>query len=163
MPPRLINLIAGGALLGLSALFFAQTLSERFATAPLARNPMAFPRLLTLLLALGGAVLVVQALLARREAKAGQAVAQVNWPRAVLIAAMAGAYFWAFESMGFLLATLVFLPLVIVAQGYRRMLVILPVTGVTLVALWYLFARVFRIRPPGPGLDDLLRLLAGVG
>ena len=163
MTPRLINLMGGGAILGLSALFHAQTLSERFATAPLARNPMAFPRLLTLLLALGGTVLIVQALFARRGALPDAAVAQVHWPRAVLITAMAGAYFWAFEIVGFLPATLVFLPLVIVMQGYHRALVILPVTAVTLVGLWYLFARVFQIRPPGPGMDDLLRMLAGGG
>jgi len=163
MTPRLINLMGGGAILGLSALFYAQTLSERFATAPLARNPMAFPRLLTLLLALGGAVVIAQALFTRRGAMPGEGVAPVNWPRAVLITAMVGGYFWAFESVGFLPATLVFLPLVIVVLGYRRALVIVPVTAVTLVGLWYLFARVFQIRPPGPGMDELLRMLAGGG
>lgn len=163
MTPRLVNLMGGGAILCLSVLFHAQTLNERFAAAPLARNPMAFPRLLTLLLALGGAALIVQALFVRRGAPPEDMVARVNWPRAVLIAAMAGAYFWAFEIVGFLPATLVFLPLVIVVQGYHRVLVILPVTAVTLVGLWYLFARVFQMRPPGPGMEELLRMLAGGG
>ena len=161
MTPRLINLMGGGAMLGLSALFYAQTLGERFATAPLARNPMAFPRLLTLLLALGGAVVIAQALFTRRGALPGDVAVPVNWPRTVLIAALAGAYFWAFESAGFLPATAVFLPLVIVVLGYRRALVIVPVTAVVLAGLWYLFARVFQIRPPGPGMDDLLRLITG--
>ncbi|MCC5970007.1 MAG: tripartite tricarboxylate transporter TctB family protein [Pararhodobacter sp.] len=163
MTPRLINLIGGGAIIGLSALFYAQTLSERFASAPLARNPMAFPRLLTILLIVGGLVVIAQAVFTRRGALPGDVAADVNWPRAVLIAALAGAYFWAFEPWGFLLATALFLPLVIVVLGYRRALVIVPVSAVTVVGLWYLFARVFQIRPPGTGMDEVLRMIAGGG
>lgn len=163
MTPRLINLMGGGVILGLSALFYAQTLSERFATAPLARNPMAFPRLLTILLAVGGLVVIAQALLTRRGALPGDVAVPLNWPRVVLIGALAGAYFWAFEPLGFLPATAVFLPLVIVVLGYYRALVIVPVTAVAVVGLWYLFAQVFQIRPPGPGMDELLRLITGGG
>ncbi|KPQ07088.1 MAG: Tripartite tricarboxylate transporter TctB family [Rhodobacteraceae bacterium HLUCCA12] len=161
MTPRVINLIAGGAILGLSALFYAQTLGDRFADTPLSRNPMAFPRLLVLLMALGGAVVIAQALLTRRGALPGEAVPALNWPRAALITALAAAYFWVFEPFGFLIATGLFLPLAVVALGYRRLLVIVPVTLVVLVGLWYLFAQVFQIRPPGPGMDDLLRLMTG--
>lgn len=163
MPPRLINLLGGGAILGLSVLFYVQTMGERFAETPLARNPMAFPRLLVLLLAIGGLVVIAQAVLTRRGALPGDVAVPLNWPRVLLIGALAAAYFWVFEPFGFLPATAVFLPAVIVVLGYRRALVIVPVTVVALVGLWYLFARVFQIRPPGPGMDELLRLITGGG
>lgn len=163
MTPRLINLMGGGAILGLSALFYAQTMGERFTDTPLARNPMAFPRLLTMLLAVGGLVVIAQAVLTRRGAMPGDVAVPINWPRVVLIGALAAAYFWAFEPLGFLPATAVFLPVVIVVLGYRRAMVIVPVAAVTLVGLWYLFAQVFQIRPPGPGMDELLRMVTGGG
>lgn len=163
MTPRLINLLGGGAILGLSVLFYVQTMVERFAETPLARNPMAFPRLLVLLLAIGGLVVIAQAVLTRRGALPGDVAVPLNWPRVLLIGALAAAYFWVFEPFGFLPATAVFLPVVIVVLGYRRALVIVLVTVVALVGLWYLFARVFQIRPPGPGMDELLRLITGGG
>lgn len=150
-------MLAGGAILGLAALLFTQVLPGRFDDVPVARNPMSFPRFLLLLLALGGVALMLRGLTA-----AGRHVAlQAAWPRAASVAGLTLLYLVAFRPVGYLPATLVFLPAMMGFLGYRRPLVILVVTIATTVILWYLFAEIFVIRPPGAGLDTILRALGG--
>ncbi|MBF9033873.1 hypothetical protein HKCCE2091_06445 [Rhodobacterales bacterium HKCCE2091] len=153
------NLIAGGAVLGISALLFSQALPGQFAGVELARNPMTFPRFLLVIFAAGGAVLLIQGLVGRRAA--GSAGPGLAWRRVLAVLVLAGVYLAAFAPAGFIPATLVFLPAVIVTLGYRNPLVIAAVTLLTVAGLWYAFAELFSIRPPGIGIDDMIRAIGG--
>ncbi|WP_286173942.1 tripartite tricarboxylate transporter TctB family protein [Rhodobacter sp. NTK016B] len=152
------SIIGGVAVLGLSALLYSQVMPGQFDGVALARNPMTVPRFLLALFALGGAYLLVRGLVSR----AGTTWPAVAWRKVLAIAVLAAAYFWAFDPIGFIPATLVLLPLAFLSLGYRNPLVIAAVTLITAPLLWYVFAEGFSIRPPGFGMDDLLRALGGM-
>lgn len=153
------SLIAGGAILGISALLFTQVLPGQFEGVALARNPMTFPRFLLLIFTIGGAALFVRGLLVPGTApKAAQPVA---WLRTLAVISLAGLYFAVFAPLGFIVTTTVFLPTMMLVLGYRNPLVIVMVTILCVVGLWYAFAEGFSIRPPGPGIDDMIRALRG--
>lgn len=155
MQRDLESIVAGGAVLGISALLFTQMLPGQFSGVELARNPMTFPRFLLLLFALGGAGLVLRGLF--RGAQDRSEVPRVAWGRVLAVVALAGCYLAAFAPVGFIPATLVFLPAAMLVLGYRKAGVIAIVTLVAVVGLWYAFAEIFSIRPPGVGMDDLFR------
>lgn len=155
MQKDLESIIGGLAVLGLSAILFTQLMPGQFEGVPLARNPMTFPRFLLALFAIGGAFLVVRGLVSR----AGSTWTKVAWGKVLGIVVLAAAYFWAFQPVGFVPATLVLLPLSFLALGYRNAKVIALVPLITVPLLWYVFAEGFSIRPPGFGMDDLWRLL----
>lgn len=153
------SIIAGGAVLGISALLFTQVLSGQFEGVVLARNPMTFPRFLLGLFALGGAGLLARGrFAARTQATVGERVA---WLRVLGILVLAAIYLAVFAPLGFIPATLIFMPVGMLALGYRNPLVITLVTIVTVPLLWYAFAEAFSIRPPGIGIDDMLRQIGG--
>lgn len=154
------SLVAGGAVLGISALLFTQMLPGQFSGVELARNPMTFPRFLLVLFALGGVGMVLRGLFQKRISKSLKGIA---WGRLLTVLILAGLYLAVFAPFGFIPATLIFLPATILALGYRRMVVIFLVTLITVVGLWYAFAEIFSIRPPGVGMDDILRAIGRNG
>jgi hypothetical protein len=153
------SLIAGGAVLGISALLFTQVLPGQFEGVALARNPMTFPRFLLLLFAAGGAALFLRGLLTSGADTPD--APPVAWRRTLAVVVLAGLYFAAFAPIGFIATTLVFLPAMMLVLGYRNALMIVAVTLLCTVGLWYAFAEGFSIRPPGIGIDDMLRALRG--
>jgi Tripartite tricarboxylate transporter TctB family len=144
------DLIGGAAILAVAGIFFMQTVGTGLDDDEIARNPVWFPRVLIVLLALSGLGLLVRGLLLA-DAPAPRPV----WPRFALVAAGVGGYFAVFDLVGFLIASLVFLPAIAVLLGYRRYLVTLVVTCLFVAAVWYCFAEIFVVRPPGFGLDEL--------
>ena len=153
------SLIAGGAILGISALIFTQVLPGQFEGVALARNPMTFPRFLLAIFAVGGAILFLRGLLSSAVPRQDPPV--VAWRRTAAVVVLAGAYYGLFAIVGFIPATTVFLPAAILVLGYRNLVVIIVVTLVCVVGLWYIFAEGFSIRPPGIGIDDMVRALRG--
>ncbi|WP_371056781.1 tripartite tricarboxylate transporter TctB family protein [Rhodosalinus sp. K401] len=161
MQKDLESLVGGGAVLGISALLFTQVLPGQFSGVELARNPMTFPRFLLLLFAMGGAALALRGLFCGAQDRSE--VPRVAWGRVFAILVLASCYFGAFAPVGFIPATLLFLPLSILVLGYRKPTVIAAVTLVAVVGLWYAFAEIFSIRPPGIGMEELLRMWGGAG
>lgn len=146
-------------MLGISALLFTQVLPGQFEGVVLARNPMTLPRFLLVLFALGGAGLLVRGFFGARVS--GAVGMPVAWLKVLAVLVLAGLYLTAFAPLGFIPATLIFMPVAMLALGYRNPLVIVLVTAVTVPLLWYLFTEAFSIRPPGIGMDDLLRQIGG--
>jgi len=116
---------------------------------------MWFPRLLLILLAAASAGLIARGFVGAAEPGQPSPV----WSRFALVTALVAAYFFAFDKAGFLIASLVFMPALTVLLGYRRWLVTGLVAVIFVVLVWYCFAELFVIRPPGIGLDDLSALL----
>lgn len=157
------SIVAGAAVLGVSALLFTQVMPGQFEGVPLARNPMTVPRFLLSLFALGGVALLARGVLAARAlpGMAGDVPPPDRaWAKVALTAGLACVYLMAFADAGFLPATVVFLPAVMLVLGYRNGLVIVATTVLSATVLWYLFAEGFSIRPPGIGFDDLWRALS---
>lgn len=149
------NVIAGTAVLGLAAVMATQVLPGQFDGVALARNPMTFPRFLLLLFAAGGLALVLKGLFAGRPGATPWV--PMRWWRVLALLALVSVYLAVFADLGFLIATAVFLPIVMVMLGYRNLPVIALVTVIVVAGLWYVFAEAFSIRPPGVGIDDILR------
>lgn len=164
MTSRLVDTISGLALLAVTALFYSQTVGA-FPDAPLARNPVAVPRFLMALLALGGVLLVLRGVLAFRVARDVWSdptpVARLDWAAILRVMAVVIAYMLGFAPLGFVPATAIFIPVACLVLGYRNPLVILLVTLIAITVIWYLFSGVFSIRPPGFGPDDLYRMMTG--
>ncbi|MEM8855667.1 MAG: tripartite tricarboxylate transporter TctB family protein [Pseudomonadota bacterium] len=153
------NVIAGTAVLGLAAVMASQVLPGQFDGVALARNPMTFPRFLLLLFAAGGLALLLKGLFAGRPG--ARPWTSMRWWRVLALLVLVSVYLAVFADVGFLMATAVFLPVVMVMLGYRNILVIALVTAVVVPGLWYVFAEAFSIRPPGIGLDDIIRSIKG--
>ena len=155
MPRCMSDLVGGGVLLGASAVLYAQTVGKGFAHAEIARDPVWYPRLILVLLAAASIGLIVRGLAGRADNGGSTPV----WGRFLAVAAAVTAYFLLFDVAGFLLASLVFLPAMTVLLGYRRPLVIGLVAVIFVALVWYCFAEIFVIRPPGFGLDELFAWL----
>ena len=155
MPRCMSDLVGGGVLLGASAVLYAQTVNKGFVHDEIARDPVWYPRLLLVLLALVSAGLIVRGL-AGPVQKTGSVPL---WGRFLAVAVAVTAYFLLFDVVGFLIASVVFLPAMTVLLGYRRPLVIGLVTVIFVALVWYCFAEIFVIRPPGLGLDELFAWL----
>lgn len=151
MNPRLSNLIGGGALLGVSVLLYSQSIGTGLEREEIARNPIWYPRLLLILLAIAAVFLILRSVIR----SPGPAEADPAWGRLSAAAAVVAAYFVVFNEIGFVISSLLFLPLFSILLGYRRYFVTAVVAILLVIALWYLFAEVFVVRPPGPGLDIL--------
>lgn len=151
MPRSLSDLISGGVLLGASALLYAQTVGTGFSHAEIARDPVWYPRLLLILLALAAAGLVARGLVGPVD----RAGAHPLWSRFAAVTLLVAIYFLTFDTVGFLVTSLVFVPALSLLLGYRRPLVTGLVTVLFVVLVWYCFAEIFVIRPPGIGLDDI--------
>jgi len=153
---RLPDLIGGAVFLGAAAVLFAQTRGTGPVRDEIARDPFWYPRVLLVLVAVAAIALVVRALLRRRDRETASAEDPV-WRRLAVAVAVVAAYFAAFEPAGYLVASLVAFPVFAFALGYRRVLVSAFVSLFFVVSVWFLFADVFVVRPPGLGIDDLLR------
>lgn len=151
MPRCISDLISGGVLLGVSALFYAQTVGTGLSHDEIARDPVWYPRLLLILLAAASAGLIARGLFGAKAQPQPQPV----WPKFALVTLLVAAYFLAFDSAGFLIGSLVFMPALTLLLGFRRPLVTALVAVIFVALVWYCFAELFVIRPPGIGLDDL--------
>ena len=144
------DMVAGVALLALAAVLYLDTVGTGFGRDEIARDPVWFPRVLIVLLALAAA-----GLLARGLALAGEPAARPRWRRLGAAAAAVGGYFLVFDLAGFLISSLVFLPAMAVLLGYRRPVATALVTIFFVAGVWYCFADLFVVRPPGIGIDDI--------
>ena len=152
MQRRVSEIVGGGVILAGAIVLYGQTIGTGFVRDEIARDPVWFPRLLLILLALASVGLVVRGF---TQAPSGPAERPL-WGRFFAVAVLLTAYFLLFETAGYLFASLVFLPALTVLLGYRKPLVIIPVTIIFVVAVWYVFADVFIVRPPGLGVDDII-------
>lgn len=156
MQTRAPDLVAGAALAALAAVILSQTVGQGFGGRELARNPMWLPRLLAGLLAAASAALVLRALIGK-----GDTPPAPNVRRLASAGALVAAYMAAFAWFGYLGPSLIVIPALSWSLGYRRAGVCVAVSVGFVVGVWYLFAHVFVMRPPGPGVDAILAVVTG--
>ncbi|MFT6402456.1 MAG: hypothetical protein ACJA2D_001778 [Pseudohongiellaceae bacterium] len=156
MSIRVPDLIGGIIFLLMSLVFWSQTNDPSFEGLEAARNPVWYPRLLLLLTGMASVVLILRSFTGK-----GIETPRPNFTRLCVITILLAVYFFMFEQAGFIPASIVLIPILSWILGYRRIGITLSVSVIFTVVIWYVFAEVFIVRPPGIGIDILLDVARG--
>lgn len=148
MTKRTLDLIYAVAwIFGATALIWTSS-GNQFENSPISRDPSWFPQMLLILILIAGVVLALRSFLRGSTA----IVKPLRWQALIITLFISSAYLYFFFSLGFIPATVVFIPLMSWLLGYRRPLVIMLVTASLTIGLWYAFALLLNVTPPGIGL-----------
>jgi len=151
MTNRALDVLYGTVLFAAAAALYWVSFDPQVAGRPIARDPEWFPRLLLTLMLIASVALAGLAL-ARR---ATTLVHPVRWRALAITVAAAGMYLAGFYELGFVPATVVLIPAMCWLLGFRRPLVIAAVAVGFTIGVWYCFALLLNVVPPGPGLPTL--------
>lgn len=145
--------VAIGALLFvLSAVMFALTF--QFPEQTVALSPTFFPRLVTLCMAGLACLLVFQALRRPQTAKSAPAASVITWvrqghiQRIAVMVALGFVYTQVLDSLGFLIATGLFLAITVLLFMERRWTVVLAVAVLGSSTLYGVFRVIFKVPLP---------------
>lgn len=145
--------VAIGALLfALSAVMFGITF--QFPEQTVALSPTFFPRLVTVGMAALAGLLVFKAMRQPRPAKAAHAVSAAAWlrqghiQRIAAMIALGFLYTQVLDSLGFLIATGLFLAGTVLLFMERRWMVVLAVAVLGSAALYGTFRLIFKVPLP---------------
>jgi len=145
----------GAVFLALSVAMFGLTF--RFPDQTIALPPTYFPRFVCVCMAVMAGLLILRSwprpAAAPEPAETGrppvlQRLKAGPWPRIAAMAALAFAYTETVDSLGYLLATGLFLAGSVVVFMERRPIVVLPVAVVGTGALYWVFRMVFKVPLP---------------
>lgn len=156
MQSRVTEILSGLLLFGLTLLLFWGTLGGGPIEIEAARNPIWYPRILLTLAGLASTGLLLRGVMGR-----SMSLPHMNYARLTMVTAVLGVYFWCFGSVGFLLTSVVLIPVLALILGYRRIALAVVVSALFSIGVWYLFADVFVVRPPGAGVDTFFQMLQG--
>ncbi|SEM06024.1 tripartite tricarboxylate transporter TctB family protein [Halomonas daqiaonensis] len=151
MPRPLIELVCALLVGGLCIAGFVEATNY---TGPSGYLPKAV-MLLALLLSL---IWALQSALSLRRREKGITQEPGNLSRTVLFMGSSLAYVIAIPFIGYFTATVVFIPVVSRALGYRKIHILLGAPVVFVVALYILFSFVLQVQLP----DELLLQLVGI-
>ncbi len=145
--------VAIGALLFvLSAVMFALTF--QFPEQTVALSPTFFPRLVTICMAGLACLLVAKAMRQPRPAKAAPSVSAASWirqghiQRIAAMVALGFVYTQVLDSLGFLIATGLFLAATVLLFMERRWTVVLAVAVLGSATLYGVFRVIFKVPLP---------------
>jgi hypothetical protein len=145
---RTLDLVYAAALtLGAAALLWA-SFDLQFAGTPISRDPTWFPNVLLSLILVTSVAFMMRALFWGSTTP----VNPLRWRAFTITILVSSIYLFAFFVVGFIPATLVFIPLMSWLLGFHRPLVIALVTAGMTIGFWYAFTLLLNITPPGPGI-----------
>lgn len=159
MSKSLSDLVGGALFLGLTILFWTQTMDQPSAGQGLANNPFWQPRLLLVLMGLASLLLIGKGLLRSEGKKRIQLPSHPG--QLVLGVAIVALFLLTFEPLGFLLSGCLLVVLFCIGMGYRAYGVVVVFALLFVSLVWYAFADGFSIRPPGMGMDTIFNMLFG--
>lgn len=157
MSTRISELVGGVFFMGLSLLFWWQTVGQSDEGVEAALNPIWYPRVLLVLMGITSALLIFRSI----KGGSGEEVPLPNFRQTLIVLTVLIVFFYGFVEVGFLFASIVFIPLFNGILGYRRWGITTAVSLILTSIVWYLFAEVFVVRPPGIGIDELLQIMGG--
>jgi len=143
----------------IGGLLLWQSLAIRTPTGYSAIGPAFFPIVVSLALILLGLWFVVRTTLlpdADLATKAAEEDAATHWSGTGLLLGVLLAYAFTLDSLGYVLATTIFLPAVARILGSRALIRDVAVGLVVSVSMYYAFTRPLGIRLPGGVLGPLL-------
>ncbi len=149
-----LDVIYGAVMFAVGALLFWASTDPRYVAMPgmgAGSNPMFFPRILLALWMLLALLIAARGLLAR-----GEPVPRQRWAQVGLVLALVAGYTWLITAVGFLLASVLLCLALMLALGYRRLVVVGAVTVLLPTVIWYVFEFVLKIPlPTSPWFDRL--------
>lgn len=158
---RWSELVGGIVFLGLAGLFWSQTMERPVGSEIIAGNPVWFPRLLLVFIALASLGLIAKATLGKAQNE--ERNAHVRKPAQLALGVvLVGVYLYLLTPVGFLPTSAALVVLLCLMTGYRSAGIIFVFTAIFVPGVWYLFFEGFNIRPPGIGMDDLLSYVGGL-
>ncbi|MDD7973526.1 tripartite tricarboxylate transporter TctB family protein [Roseinatronobacter alkalisoli] len=160
MLKRWSDLTGGIAFLGLGGLFWAQTIEQSVSAGTVANNPVWFPRLLLIIIAIGSLGLIAKAVLAKTSCD-GRAALPAKPGQLALGVLLVGLYLLHFTPVGFLPTSAAMIIIFCLMTGYRSVVTVIVFTLIFVPGIWYLFVDGFSIRPPGIGMDNILSYIGG--
>ncbi|WP_252108883.1 MULTISPECIES: tripartite tricarboxylate transporter TctB family protein [unclassified Halomonas] len=151
MKARLLDITYGAVFLaGAGYLFWISTVTGTGASR-ISSDPMWYPKLLLVLLAICSGALMLREALKRGHRR----VPSLDFEPVLIVLATSGVYLALFQKAGFVPASLVLIPLTSWLLGFRRPLVLTMVSIGFVACVWYGFHYLINITPPGPGLPTL--------
>lgn len=151
MSSRRLDILYGVVLLGMTVWLFWVSVDTGIDAPRVTSNPMRYPQLLLLLLMACSVALIARGVRTKSE---GAAPVPGWQPLAVTLVA-AGTYLLAFDRLGFVPSTLLFIPTTSWLLGFRRPLLLALVTIGFTCLVWYSFHYGFNATPPGLALPTL--------
>lgn len=145
MTTRTLDLIYGTLLFAAAMALYWVSFDLQVAGRSIASDPAWFPRLLLGMMLVAAVGLGARAL-ARRSTAAG---ASLRGKALAITVGIAGLYLTSFNEIGFVPSTLVLIPVMSWLLGFRRPLVLLLLTVILTITLWYAFALLLNVTPPG--------------
>ncbi|MCC5811745.1 MAG: tripartite tricarboxylate transporter TctB family protein [Ectothiorhodospiraceae bacterium] len=145
MKVRLLDILYGTVIFGVAAFLYWYAVDTGISARRVASDPMWYPKVILVLLGLCSAILVVRGLFIRINTSAS---GRLEWrPMAVTLLVSGGALLL-YERFGFLLVSLLVIPLLSWLLGFRRPIVLALITAGFTVVVWVGFRFGLGIRLP---------------
>ncbi|WP_404364282.1 tripartite tricarboxylate transporter TctB family protein [Marinobacter sp.] len=151
MPKPLVELVAALIVIALSVAGFLE--AQEYS------GPSGYlPKGVTALAILLSAIWALQSVMALRKGEgAASPEKTINWPKFAFFTGLSLAYVIIIPLIGFFTSTLLFVPSVMLALGYRNKSILVAAPVIFVVVLYLLFGVILQVQLP----DELLLQLGG--
>lgn len=151
MKTRLLDMTYGAVFCASASYLFWVSIATGTGASRISSDPMWYPQVLLVLLAICSGFLVLRGVLSRDTTRAR---ALECWPPLIVMTASA-IYLVLFERVGLVPTSMVLIPVVSWLLGFRRPVVLAAIAIGFTCAVWYGFYYLINITPPGPALPTL--------
>lgn len=153
MKTRLLDVAYGAVFCASACYLFWVSVATGVGASRISSDPMWYPKVLLVLLAISSGYLMLRGALSRDTTRAKT----LEWRPTLIVLAASGMYLALFERVGLVPTSLVLIPLMSWLLGFRRPIVIAVIALGFTCAVWYGFYYLINITPPGPALPTLAR------
>lgn len=146
------TIVSGGIAFLLAAFFFYHTFDDAYSVSIITagRGPVFFPRILLVAMLMLSLAVMWEGRQEKSIPISGQQLLPV-----IAAIGLTGFYIFAITAAGFLISTTVFVFILPWLLGYRNVRLIVVVTALYPVSVWYLFDKIFKIiLPTSPWFDS---------
>lgn len=151
MKTRLLDMAYGAVFCASAFYLFWVSVVTGTGASRISSDPMWYPQVLLVLLAICSGYLVLRGAVSRDTMRAK---ALEWWPTLIVLTA-SGIFLALFERVGLVPTSLVLVPVMSWLLGFRRPVVLAVIAIGFTGAVWYGFYYLINITPPGPGLPTL--------
>lgn len=151
MKTRVLDMAYGALFCAAAFYLFWVSVMTGTDASRISSDPMWYPQVLLVLLAICSGYLVLRGAVSR-DATRSKALA---WRPTLIALTLAGLYLALFERVGLVPTSLVLIPVMSWLLGFRRPVLLAAIAIGFTGAVWYGFYYLINITPPGPGLPTL--------
>jgi uncharacterized membrane protein YhaH (DUF805 family) len=146
MRGRIAELLFSAVFMFISIALFIYTFFSdvQMAGGGVEHSAMFFPRIIIGLMVLLSFGMIIEAVVKKQDNKARQ-----NWIVLICAIVLVGLFISFFKTLGFLITTFIFITGYGYALGYRKKLLLIVISSLMSVIIWYIFTAVLEISLPG--------------